>query len=78
MAGHSVKLSAPTYARVVLAAEAAGQTISQWLEAAAQTAMADQDHAGRVARFRAAQLRAAERLEGAPLARDFGLSPRHF
>ena len=74
MAGHSVKISTETYAHVVLAASAAGQTISDWIERAAKQALKHQDYEVRVADFRQASIRAAERLEAAPLARDFGLA----
>lgn len=77
MAGHSIRIGAETYAHVVLAASAAGTTTSQWMEAAARAALKQQDHDGRVLRFREAQVRAANRREGAPLARDFGLSSYH-
>jgi hypothetical protein len=75
MAGHSIKISPETYAHVVLAASEARQTVSQWMEDAARTALAHQDHAVKLSRYREAQIRAAERREGAPLARDYGLSP---
>ncbi len=77
MAGHSIKLSTETYAQVVLAASAAGQTLSQWMEIAVESALQRQDHEGRVSRYREAHKRAAERLEPAPLARDFGLPSYH-
>ncbi len=77
MAGHSIKISTETYAHVVLAASAAGTTTTQWMEAAARTALKQQDYDERVLRYRDAQIRAADRLEGAPLARDFGLPSYH-
>jgi hypothetical protein len=77
MAGHSIKISAETYAQVVLAASAARQTISQWMEVAAESALQRQDHETRLSQFRQAQIQAADRREGAPLARDFGLCSYH-
>ena len=77
MAGHSIKISAETYAHVVLAASAAGTTASEWMEGAARAALKHHDYKVKVSRFREAQIRAADRLEGAPLARDFGLPSYH-
>ncbi len=77
MPGHSIKISAETYAHVVLAASAAGTTASEWMEVAARTALKHHDYEVKVSRYREAQIRAADRLEGAPLARDFGLPSYH-
>ncbi len=75
MAGHSIKLSAETYAHVVLAASARRQTLAQWLEEAAHAALKDQDYQERLTRYRQAERHAAQNRQGAPLARDYGLSP---
>ncbi len=75
MASHSVKISVETYARIVLAASETGQTVTQWMEAAALRALGRQDEAMRQSQYRAAHQHAAKNGLPSPLARDFGLSP---
>ncbi len=69
--GHSVRLSATAYARVILAAEADRQDINEWAEAAVVSALELHDQRQRYAAYVAASREAEEKRRPSPLLSDY-------